>query len=104
MILDRLKCTKPPACRAASFDQLVDYCNLPSVQSQLGFNNLKFQGINFQLNQRWTNAGDPLLPSTRDLTYLLDQSDVRILVLNGNNDVSVYVSPHISCFFNAIVN
>jgi cathepsin A (carboxypeptidase C) len=79
----------PPACRDRSVDQLVQYCNLPSVQAQLGFRNLKFQGINFQLNSKWTAAGDPILPSTRDLTFILDKTNVRILILNGNNDVSV---------------
>ncbi|KAF2431564.1 carboxypeptidase Y [Tothia fuscella] len=87
--VDRTACTKPPACRAKSFDQLVQYCNLPSVQAQLGFQNLKFEGINFDLNSRWTAVGDPILPANRDLIYLLDKTNVRFLVINGNDDVNV---------------
>ncbi|KAE9985146.1 hypothetical protein EG327_004814 [Venturia inaequalis] len=89
-ILDRLKCTTPPACRAKSYDQLVQYCNLPYVQSQLGLStSIKFQGINFELNSRWTAAGDPLLPATKDLCYLLDDTNIKVLFINGNNDVVV---------------
>ncbi|TID20766.1 putative carboxypeptidase y protein [Venturia nashicola] len=87
---DRLNCTTPPACRAKSYDRLVKYCNLPSVQSQLGFSTpIKFQGINFELNSRWSAAGDPLLPATKDLAYLLDETSIKILFINGNNDVVV---------------
>lgn len=69
------------------------------MQAQLGFSKkFDFKGIDFTLNQRWTNTGDPLLSSTKDLTYILDKNDVRILVMHGNNDVSVNTPGNIRAF------
>ncbi|QDS71912.1 hypothetical protein FKW77_000434 [Venturia effusa] len=46
-----------------------------------------YDGINFELNSRWSAAGDPLLPATKDLGYVLDQTDIKVLIVNGNHDV-----------------
>lgn len=43
-------------------------------------------------------TGDPLLPTTAELAYVLQESDIKVLVLNGNNDVTVYVLPFHWCF------
>lgn len=53
----------------------------------LGFPNTSFELIDFDTNGRWTEAKNVFLPVTRELTWLLDNTDIRILFINGNNDI-----------------
>jgi hypothetical protein len=36
---------------------------------------------------RWHRAKSLFLPVTREMTWLLDNTCIRILVINGNNDI-----------------
>jgi cathepsin A (carboxypeptidase C) len=92
---DRKKCgDNPPVCEAFNGTGYSTYMDLPRVKEALGFSsNFSFQGINFELNSRWTKSKDVFVPSKRALTFILDQTPIRVLILNGNNDVIVYESP-----------
>lgn len=85
---------------------LTDYLNQPEIQDQLGFHTpIEYQSINFKINSEW--AADPLndIPTTADLTFLLDAGVdkpqghidpdhvVPVLVLNGEYDVGWQVFP-----------
>jgi len=57
------------------------------VKRALGISeDFPFQGINFDLNDRWAASGDMFVPTTREVSYILDRTSTRILVLNGDND------------------
>lgn len=72
-----------------------EYLNRPWVQERLGFANVSFELIDFELNNRWAQSKNVYVPTTRELTWLLDETNVRILFINGNNDIIVCV-PDIS--------
>jgi cathepsin A (carboxypeptidase C) len=58
------------------------------VQQRLGFNtSIPFDLIDMDANTRWQEDGHVMLPATRELTWLLDETDVRILFINGNEDI-----------------
>lgn len=59
------------------------------MQERLGFWNVSFELIDFDLNERWTESKNAYVPTTRELTWLLDNTHVRILFINGNNDIIV---------------
>jgi len=55
-----------------------------------------YSGINLALNDAYVRGHDPLKPTTRELAAVLDAyeqpglgSDIRVLVLNGNEDYIV---------------
>lgn len=51
---------------------------------------VEYQSINFPLNSDWSAQPEIVVPTTRNLTYLLDTAKIRVLVLNGVYDVSMY--------------
>lgn len=84
----RLGCDVPPICIPQSEYSTGDYFNKPDIQSLLGVGEYqKYVSINFNLNANWSTRPEIMLPTTRDVSYLVDVSKVRILVLNGNYDV-----------------
>ncbi|EKG15442.1 Peptidase S10 serine carboxypeptidase [Macrophomina phaseolina MS6] len=68
-----------------------EYLNRPWVQERLGFANVSFELIDFELNNRWAQSKNVYVPTTSELTWLLDETNVRILFINGNNDIIVCV-------------
>lgn len=87
MFPGRLKCQNPPLCSDFDKDATFEFFNQPWVQEMLGFPNTSFELIDFDTNGRWTEAKNVFLPVTRELTWLLDNTDIRILFINGNNDI-----------------
>ncbi|KAL3297172.1 PRC1-carboxypeptidase y serine-type protease [Colletotrichum asianum] len=85
----RLKCQKPPLCSDFDKDATFEFFNRPWVQEMLGFPNTSFELIDFDTNGRWTEAKNVFLPVTRELTWLLDNTDIRVLFINGNNDIII---------------
>ncbi|KAI2601740.1 alpha/beta-hydrolase [Hypoxylon sp. NC1633] len=84
---DRLVCNgTAPLCGLNWFD---DYLNLPRVQQALGLGRWNFSSVNWDLNSRWQASNEIFMPTTRELTYILDETPTRVLVLNGNNDIVV---------------
>lgn len=93
--LVRRDCPHPPVCDAGENGETGSpsiYLNKPEIQKLLGFDTpINYTGINFQLNSRWSQRATTFLPSTPQITYLLNKARIAVLVVNGNNDVSVYV-------------
>ncbi|KAK8138060.1 hypothetical protein PG984_001440 [Apiospora sp. TS-2023a] len=85
---DRVLCENGtlPLCGA---DAYAGYLNQPRLQAALGLEGWNFTSVNMDLNLRWEASGDIYTPSTREMSYILDETDTRVLVINGNNDISV---------------
>jgi hypothetical protein len=66
-----------------------EFLNQDWVQKALGFPNFPFELIDFDTNNRWVQAGYLNLPVTRELTWILDQTNIKVLFINGNNDIIV---------------
>lgn len=48
-------------------------------------------------NEKWNEQSDITLPSSREVSRLLDEKNTPILVLNGNNDIIVYATVPVNC-------
>ena len=56
----------------------------------LGFERaINYSVVNMDLNKKWETHPDMVIPSTRELSNILDDKTTPILVVNGNNDVIV---------------
>ncbi|KAK3318957.1 carboxypeptidase Y [Apodospora peruviana] len=88
---DRKACgPNPPICEGFEGEGYAAYVNRSEVKIALGFEeDYVFSGINWDLNQRWERSKDIFVPTTRELAYILDETPIRVLVLNGNNDIIV---------------
>ncbi|RSM07636.1 hypothetical protein CDV31_008529 [Fusarium ambrosium] len=85
----RHSCEEPPLCSNFAHGETWEFFNQPWVQEKLGFSDLPFELIDFEANNRWVKSEHLYLPVTRELTWLLDNTDVRILIINGNNDIII---------------
>lgn len=87
---DRKKCgSNPPICEDFAEGATMSYLNLPHVKTALGLEAVNYSSINFELNQAFDKSGDSYIPTTREVSHILDGTATRVLVLNGNNDVIV---------------
>lgn len=83
----RLGCDRPPFCIPQSVFAIDPYLNQSRVKKLLGVaEDLEFKSINFTLNALWTAELDINLPTTRDVSYILDEGGVKLLGINGNMD------------------
>lgn len=83
---DRKKCgDNPPFCEGFENGTFGRYLNLPRVQEALGFQR-EFEGVNMDLGSRFQASGDTDRPTTRETSYILDKTDIKVLVMNGNQD------------------
>jgi hypothetical protein len=63
------------------------FFNLKHVKQALGLpQDFKYDSISWRFNEIWNELPEVVVPSTRELTALLDDKHTRILVINGNND------------------
>lgn len=89
---DRRPCgDNPPICQpldeTGSYSQFV---NQSWAKKELGFpEGYDFRALNWDLNRRWEESLEMFIPNTREMVYILDNTEIRVLVLNGNNDVIV---------------
>ncbi|KAH8590567.1 Alpha/Beta hydrolase protein [Bisporella sp. PMI_857] len=65
------------------------YLNDPKVQRALGADGWNYTMINFDLGTRWDESKESFMPTIRELTWILDESPTKVLVLQGNNDIVV---------------
>ncbi|KAI1266248.1 alpha/beta-hydrolase [Xylariaceae sp. FL1019] len=88
MFDDRSPCKGTlPLCGTGGFEE---YLNTAHVQNALGLeHHWNFSVINGDLNQRWGASNEFFMPTTRELTFILDKTPTRVFVLNGNNDIIV---------------
>lgn len=70
-------------------EKIQSYLNQPFVQERLGFKGHPFVPVSFPVNTLWTEYGDPFISRIPEVSYILDHFNVKILVMNGNNDISV---------------
>lgn len=66
-----------------------EYLNRPHFQKALGLEQWNFEPLNWDLNGRWALSKHLYVPTTREMTWILDESPIRVLVINGNNDIIV---------------
>ncbi|KAH8893116.1 alpha/beta-hydrolase [Thozetella sp. PMI_491] len=86
----RVPCVEPPLCSDLGGGPPLRFLNQPWVQQSLiGKSGIDFELIDFDLNHRWSDGGHMQLPVTRELTWLLDQTDIPFLFINGNNDIII---------------
>ncbi|CAG9990018.1 unnamed protein product [Clonostachys byssicola] len=85
----RHKCEEPPLCSSFAHDHTLEFFNQDWVQKALGFPDFPFELIDFDTNYRWVQAGYVNLPVTRELTWILDQTNIKVLFINGNNDIII---------------
>ncbi|KAM5354841.1 hypothetical protein ACJ41O_001487 [Fusarium nematophilum] len=85
----RRPCVEPPLCSDLDAGAALRFLNRPWVQERLGFCNVSFKLIDFDLNKRWDAERSIYLPTTKQLTWLLDNTDIHVLFINGNNDIIV---------------
>ncbi|KAK6501311.1 hypothetical protein TWF481_009152 [Arthrobotrys musiformis] len=81
-------CPDKQLCLGFFEERMIKYFNQPHVLSLLGLpNTTVYEGINDEVNRRWTEwAYDSVLPVLNKMTQILEESDVRVLVYNGNSD------------------
>ncbi|KAJ4014173.1 hypothetical protein NW766_006425 [Fusarium irregulare] len=85
----RHTCETPPLCSSFAHGRSWEYFNQPWVQEQLGQSYYPFELIDFDTGIRWQQAKSLYLPVTREMTWLLDNTDIRILFINGNDDIVI---------------
>jgi carboxypeptidase C (cathepsin A) len=87
---DRFVCD-PEAFACGNFDMsFVDYLNTVDVKKGLGLAPaFKYKVYNSTINRIWGERAPMAVPTTRELSFILDQTPTRVLVINGNNDVVV---------------
>lgn len=86
---DRVVCKgKQPLCDMVHYES---YLNSDKLQKALGIEEAhwNYSSINFDLNERWVDSGEMFLPNWRETSYILDETETRILAINGNNDIVV---------------
>ncbi|KAL2209891.1 carboxypeptidase Y [Sarocladium strictum] len=86
---NRESCIEPPLCFDLDEGVTERFLNQEWVQDRLGFSNVSFSLIDFDVGERWVGSGKLFLPVTRELSWLLDETDLGVLVINGNNDIIV---------------
>jgi carboxypeptidase C (cathepsin A) len=74
-------------CQTTGMDRTNVFFNLKHVKQALGLpQDFKYDSISWRFNEIWNELPEVVVPSTRELTALLDDKHTRILVINGNND------------------
>ncbi|KAF9870599.1 hypothetical protein CkaCkLH20_11905 [Colletotrichum karsti] len=87
---DRLICDNPERlgmCGGMGTEEVTRFLNQTAVKQALGQPNVSFSEINYAFNAIWTGQPEMNLPSTREISHLLDIKNTPIIVLNGNNDI-----------------
>lgn len=68
-------------------DTFSDYLNRLHFQRALGLEEWNFASLNWDLNERWGLSREVYVPTTREMTWILDQTSIGVSVINGNNDI-----------------
>ncbi|KAH8898491.1 alpha/beta-hydrolase [Thozetella sp. PMI_491] len=102
-----LPCTNLPFCWEEGVGNQSTFINQKRVLSALGFDSsFHFQLVNYELNQGYLTTRSNLLPMAPPLSYILDsgrnkaRADIKVLVLNGNEDYIVNTPGQIYAFDN----
>jgi cathepsin A (carboxypeptidase C) len=84
------------AFACGGFDmRFVEYLNTDEVKMGLGVNTaFEYKVFNAAINRAWGERAAIAVPTTREVSYILDDTATRVLVVNGNNDIIVCVNKH----------
>ncbi|EME78965.1 uncharacterized protein MYCFIDRAFT_34326 [Pseudocercospora fijiensis CIRAD86] len=83
----RLPCGEDRFCIPKSPISIEHHLNRPEIQRRLGLRQpVEYVSINFSLNAAFTAHPENLIPTTREVTFLLDEGELSVLVMNGNFD------------------
>ncbi|KAH6664794.1 carboxypeptidase Y [Plectosphaerella plurivora] len=85
----RESCDTPPLCSDMQGGPTHKYLNQPWVLDRLGYPGKSLSLIDMDANWRWQVDGHLFLPATRELQWLLDETNIRILFINGNEDMII---------------
>ncbi|KAJ8128800.1 hypothetical protein O1611_g4831 [Lasiodiplodia mahajangana] len=87
----RLSCELPnTSCIPPAEFYTETHLNRPEIQKLLGFDTPHlYLAANFSLNAIWSNQSEILIPTTRNVSWLLDTGDFRMLVFNGVYDAAI---------------
>ncbi|KAI1202291.1 alpha/beta-hydrolase [Nemania serpens] len=87
----RLPCELPDmSCIPPAEFYTESHLNRPEIQKLLGFDTPReYRAANFSLNAIWSQHPEILIPTTRNVSWLLDEGDLRILVFNGVYDAAI---------------
>ncbi|KAI0404448.1 alpha/beta-hydrolase [Xylaria palmicola] len=87
----RLPCELPDvSCIPPAEFYTVPYLNTPGIQELLGFDAPReYLAANFSLNALWSEQPEILIPTTRNVSWLLDEGGLRVLVFNGVYDAAI---------------
>lgn len=89
LLTDRATCDVPPLCSDMQGGPTFKYLNQPWVLDRLGYPGKSLSLIDMDANQRWQRDGHLFLPATRELQWLLDETEIRVLFINGNEDMTM---------------
>ncbi|KAI0478002.1 alpha/beta-hydrolase [Xylaria cf. heliscus] len=87
----RLSCELPDmSCIPPAEFYTESHLNRPEIQKLLGFDAPhEYRAANFSLNAIWNEQPEILIPTTRNVSWLLDEGNLRILVFNGVYDAAI---------------
>ncbi|KAI1126222.1 alpha/beta-hydrolase [Nemania abortiva] len=87
----RLPCELPDvSCIPPAEFYTETHLNRPEIQKLLGFDKPhEYLAANFSLNAIWSYQPEILIPTTRNVSWLLDKGDLRMLVFNGVYDAAI---------------
>ena len=86
----RLPCGQNEFCIPKSNFSPEHHLNRPEIQRQLGLpRHIDYLSINFTFNAAFTSHPDVFIPTTNEVSFLLDKGGLSVLVLNGNADAVV---------------
>ncbi|GAP82931.1 putative carboxypeptidase y [Rosellinia necatrix] len=87
----RLPCELPDmSCIPPAEFYTESYLNRPEIQALLGFDTPReYRATNFSLNAVWSEQPEILVPTTRNVSWLLDDGGLRMLVFNGVYDAAI---------------
>lgn len=59
----------------------------PWVQQKIGFPGYPYRLVNSEMNQKWVTEKTMFIPTTDELAWILQHTNVNVLFLNGNKDI-----------------
>ena len=90
------KCADPPLCANEHYGNFTRYLNQEHIKKALNFpSSFVYSAINVEMNQAYALSNDIYQPTTKELTDVLTAyehpglGDIRVLVLNGDDDYAL---------------
>ncbi|KAM7203531.1 Alpha/Beta hydrolase fold [Rhypophila sp. PSN 637] len=79
--------TRPPVMKPMPEGKIEIFLKNESIREELGVTYQgRYDGFNPEVHSEWVKHGGVFVPSTHHMERILNKTDTRVLVLNGNND------------------